>query len=69
MNRVPMGVLGAQADLLRVPLADGTLIATPEVPSDDLVPQPAVGVRRPGHRLVRRHGRAGGPGQHRGRGR
>ncbi len=38
VNRVPMGMLGAQADLLRVPLADGTLIATPEVPSDDLVP-------------------------------
>jgi threonine dehydrogenase-like Zn-dependent dehydrogenase len=33
-----MGVLGAQADLLRVPLADGTLIATPEIPSDDLIP-------------------------------
>jgi threonine dehydrogenase-like Zn-dependent dehydrogenase len=38
VNRVPMGMLGAQADLLRVPLADGTLIATSEVPSDDLVP-------------------------------
>jgi threonine dehydrogenase-like Zn-dependent dehydrogenase len=33
-----MGALGAQADLLRVPLADGTLIATPDVPSDDLGP-------------------------------
>lgn len=29
---------GAQAPLLRVPLADGTLVATPEVPGDDLVP-------------------------------
>jgi threonine dehydrogenase-like Zn-dependent dehydrogenase len=29
---------GAQAPLLRVPLADGTLVATPDVPSDDLVP-------------------------------
>jgi threonine dehydrogenase-like Zn-dependent dehydrogenase len=38
VNRVPMGMLGAQADLLRVPLADGTLVATPEMPSDDLVP-------------------------------
>ena len=38
VNRVPMGALGAQADLLRVPLADGTLIATPDIPSDDLVP-------------------------------
>ena len=29
---------GAQASLLRVPLADGTLVATPELPSDDLIP-------------------------------
>jgi threonine dehydrogenase-like Zn-dependent dehydrogenase len=29
---------GAQAEFLRVPLADGTLVATPEVPPDDLVP-------------------------------
>src|SRR5438876_5741628 len=29
---------GAQAPALRVPLADGTLVATPGVPSDDLVP-------------------------------
>src|SRR4051812_37521077 len=29
---------GAQADYLRVPLADGTLVATPEPPSTDLVP-------------------------------
>src|SRR5438874_6088202 len=29
---------GAQAPLLRVPLADGTLVATPHVPSEDLVP-------------------------------
>src|SRR5205807_9653805 len=29
---------GAQAPMLRVPLADGTLVATPEVPSDDLIP-------------------------------
>lgn len=31
-------VTGAQAPLLRVPLADGTLVATPEMPSDDLLP-------------------------------
>jgi threonine dehydrogenase-like Zn-dependent dehydrogenase len=37
VNRVPMGALGAQAERLRVPLADGTLVATPDVPSDDLV--------------------------------
>jgi threonine dehydrogenase-like Zn-dependent dehydrogenase len=29
---------GAQAQRLRVPLADGTLVATPGVPTDDLVP-------------------------------
>jgi threonine dehydrogenase-like Zn-dependent dehydrogenase len=29
---------GAQAPLLRVPLADGTLVATPNVPSDGLIP-------------------------------
>src|SRR5882757_3288299 len=28
----------AQAPILRVPLADGTLVATPAVPSDDLIP-------------------------------
>jgi threonine dehydrogenase-like Zn-dependent dehydrogenase len=38
VNRVPMGALGAQAELLRVPLADGTLVATPDIPEDDLVP-------------------------------
>jgi threonine dehydrogenase-like Zn-dependent dehydrogenase len=34
----PMGAEGAQAGWLRVPLADGTLVATPELPSDDLIP-------------------------------
>jgi threonine dehydrogenase-like Zn-dependent dehydrogenase len=29
---------GAQAELMRVPLADGTLVATPDIPDDDLVP-------------------------------
>jgi threonine dehydrogenase-like Zn-dependent dehydrogenase len=29
---------GAQADYLRVPLADGTLVATPDAPSAELVP-------------------------------
>jgi threonine dehydrogenase-like Zn-dependent dehydrogenase len=32
------GIGTAQAERLRVPLADGTLVATPEMPSDDLVP-------------------------------
>ncbi len=38
VNRVGIGSEGAQAELMRVPLADGTLVATPEVPADDLVP-------------------------------
>jgi threonine dehydrogenase-like Zn-dependent dehydrogenase len=38
LHREPIGALGAQAELLRVPLADGTLVATPDIPSDDLVP-------------------------------
>src|SRR3954454_12566290 len=38
VNRVAMGALGDQAGLLRGPSADGTLIAPPEIPSDDLVP-------------------------------
>ncbi len=29
---------GAQARYARVPLADGTLVATPEIPEDDLIP-------------------------------
>jgi threonine dehydrogenase-like Zn-dependent dehydrogenase len=28
----------AQAPVLRVPLADGTLVATPDVPTDDMIP-------------------------------
>ena len=32
------GAGGAQAHLLRVPLADGTLVATPGIPDPDLVP-------------------------------
>ena len=34
----PIGVEGAQAPFLRVPLADGTLVATPDLPPDDLIP-------------------------------
>src|SRR3954465_11297308 len=33
-----VGALGPQAEFARIPLADGTLVATPDVPSDDLVP-------------------------------
>jgi threonine dehydrogenase-like Zn-dependent dehydrogenase len=38
LHREPIGAIGAQAEYLRVPLADGTLVATPDIPSDDLVP-------------------------------
>jgi threonine dehydrogenase-like Zn-dependent dehydrogenase len=34
----PMGAEGAQAGWLRVPLADGTLVATPDIPPDDMIP-------------------------------
>lgn len=34
----PMGREGAQAERLRVPLADGTLVATPGMPDADLIP-------------------------------
>lgn len=37
-HREYVGANGAQAEALRVPLADGTLVATPEVPDDDLLP-------------------------------
>jgi threonine dehydrogenase-like Zn-dependent dehydrogenase len=33
-----MGAIGTQAQYARIPLADGTLVATPEVPDDDLIP-------------------------------
>ena len=38
VHRVLMGTIGTQAELARIPLAEGTLVATPEVPSDDLTP-------------------------------
>ena len=38
IHREPIGAEGAQAELLRVPLADGTLVATPDLPPADLVP-------------------------------
>ncbi|WP_234425456.1 alcohol dehydrogenase catalytic domain-containing protein, partial [Streptomyces kebangsaanensis] len=38
VRRELMGTLGAQAERLRVPLADGTLVATPDMPSEDLIP-------------------------------
>ena len=38
IHREPVGAIGTQAERARIPLADGTLVATPEVPSEDLVP-------------------------------
>src|SRR5438132_14197695 len=38
IHRQPMGTIGTQAELARVSLADGTLVATPELPSPDLIP-------------------------------
>src|SRR2546429_1077061 len=38
IHREPMGAIGTQAELARVPLADGTLVATPEQPSAELIP-------------------------------
>ena len=44
----------AQAPVLRVPLADGTLVRYPRrMPSDDLIPSLLTIVRCSGHRLVR----------------
>ncbi|GAA1118386.1 zinc-dependent alcohol dehydrogenase family protein [Kribbella jejuensis] len=34
----PMGAIGTQSELARVPLADGTLVAVPGTPDADLVP-------------------------------
>ncbi len=33
-----IGAIGTQAEFARIPLADGTLVAAPGMPSDDLVP-------------------------------
>jgi threonine dehydrogenase-like Zn-dependent dehydrogenase len=45
---------GGQGEYVRVPLADGTLVATPEVPDPALDP-----LRRDGHRTPRGPGRSG----------
>ncbi|WP_404388760.1 zinc-dependent alcohol dehydrogenase family protein [Humibacillus xanthopallidus] len=37
-HRVLMGTLGTQSELARIPLADGTLVATPGIPEPDLIP-------------------------------
>jgi threonine dehydrogenase-like Zn-dependent dehydrogenase len=38
IHRELVGAIGTQAEYARIPLADGTLVATPDVPSDELVP-------------------------------
>ncbi|MFI7049154.1 zinc-dependent alcohol dehydrogenase family protein [Streptosporangium sandarakinum] len=38
VHRVLMGTIGTQSQLARIPLADGTLVATPGMPDADLVP-------------------------------
>nr|WP_179720397.1 zinc-dependent alcohol dehydrogenase family protein [Petropleomorpha daqingensis] len=38
VHRQPGAPTGAQAQFARIPLADGTLVATPGMPDDDLVP-------------------------------
>ena len=38
IHHEPAAAGGAQAERMRVPLADGTLVATPDVPSSDLLP-------------------------------
>lgn len=38
VQRQSIGAIGTQAELARIPLADGTLVATPEVPPKDLIP-------------------------------
>src|ERR687896_1767731 len=37
-HRAPMGPIGTRAELARVPLADGTLVAIPDRPPEDLIP-------------------------------
>jgi len=44
--------VGTQAEYARIPHADGTLVKTPGIPDEDLVP-PACGLRCARHRLVR----------------
>ncbi|MDR2566159.1 MAG: zinc-dependent alcohol dehydrogenase family protein [Bifidobacteriaceae bacterium] len=38
VNRTLMGLIGTQAQYARIPLADGTLVPTPALPDDDLIP-------------------------------
>ncbi|MGH3339708.1 MAG: alcohol dehydrogenase catalytic domain-containing protein, partial [Propionibacteriaceae bacterium] len=60
------GFAGCQSELIRIPLADGTLLATPEQPAKRPHPELAGIVRRHGHRLACRslgRGQAGYDGR------
>jgi threonine dehydrogenase-like Zn-dependent dehydrogenase len=59
VHRQPGAPTGAQAEYARIPLADGTLVPTPDMPPAELIPS----FRRARHRLVWRRGGRGGPGQ------
>ena len=65
VHRELMGAIGTQAEYARIPLADGTLVATPDVPVRRPGPEPPRRLRRARHRLVRRRRRRGRPGQDR----
>jgi hypothetical protein len=52
---------------MRVPLADGTLVATPDLPPEDLVPSLLAASDVLGTGWFRRRRRRGRPGQDRGR--
>ena len=71
VHREAVGAIGTQAERARVPLADGTLVATPDVPPPDLIPSLLAASDVLGNGLVRRGRRRGRPGQDRrgGRGR
>jgi threonine dehydrogenase-like Zn-dependent dehydrogenase len=38
VHRVLIGTIGTQSELARIPLADGTLVATPGMPAPELIP-------------------------------
>ena len=65
IHRQLMGEIGTQAEYARIPLADGTLVATPDLPSADLIPSFLAASDVLGHRLVRCRRRRGRPGQDR----
>ena len=57
VHRVLMGTLGTQSELARIPLADGTLVATPGDARTRPHPVADGRLRRARHRLVRRRRR------------